>query len=82
MDRWPLLLQEEELLYRNYEILSAFYKKHFVDLRVLDTTCIPEETPPPQIENGYVKEYRTVENVLLQGRANFIQLSWLLLLPK
>ncbi len=33
--------QEEELLYRNYEILSDFYKKHFVDLRVLDTTCDP-----------------------------------------
>ena len=32
---------EEELMYRNYEILSDFYKKHFVDLRVLDTSCDP-----------------------------------------
>ena len=32
---------EEELMYRSYEILSDFYKKHFVDLRVLDTSCDP-----------------------------------------
>ena len=32
---------ETELIYRNYEILSDFYKKHFVDLRVLDTSCEP-----------------------------------------
>ena len=49
----------EELLYRNYEILSDFYKKHFVDLRVLDTTCDPEEVPPPEVEHGAVKEYRS-----------------------
>ena len=57
---------EEELLYRNYEILSDFYKKHFVDLRVLDTTCVPEETPPPTVENGYVKEYRWVKLGMVQ----------------
>ena len=28
-------------MYRSYEILSDFYKKHFVDLRVLDTSCDP-----------------------------------------
>ncbi|XP_059084978.1 fibrillin-2-like [Tigriopus californicus] len=59
---------EEELLYRNYEILSDFYKKHFVDLRVLDTSCVPEKVPPPSIANGGVKEYQTVENVLLPGK--------------
>ena len=59
---------EEQLLYRNYEILSDFYKKHFVDLRVLDTTCEPEQIPPPQIENGYVKQFLTAENVLLPGQ--------------
>ena len=59
---------EEELLYRNYEILSDFYKKHFVDLRVLDTSCDPEETPPPEVDHGFVKEYRTAENVLMPGQ--------------
>ncbi len=49
---------EEEQLYRRYEILSDFYKKHFVDLRVLDTSCNPEKTPPPDVSNGFVKEYR------------------------
>ena len=48
----------EELLYRNYEILSDFYKKHFVDLRVLDTTCDPEEVPPPKVQHGRIKEYK------------------------
>ena len=58
---------EEEQIYRNYEILSDFYKKFFVDLRVLDTSCVPEETPPPDVDHGRVKEYRTVENQLLPG---------------
>ena len=58
---------EEELLYRNYEILSDFYKTHFVDLRVLDTTCDAELTPPPAVANGAVREFRTAENVLLPG---------------
>jgi hypothetical protein len=35
--------------FRRYEILSDFYKKHFVDLRVLDTTCDLEEVPPPKV---------------------------------
>jgi len=51
-------VDEEELLYRSYEILSDFYKKHFVDLRVLDTSCEPEEVPPPEVDHGYVKEYK------------------------
>eukprot|EP00095_Tigriopus_kingsejongensis_P010187 maker-scaffold105_size367834-snap-gene-2.37 protein:Tk10187 transcript:maker-scaffold105_size367834-snap-gene-2.37-mRNA-1 annotation:"hypothetical protein DAPPUDRAFT_303147" len=59
---------EEEILYRNYEILSDFYKKHFVDLRVLDTSCDPKAVPPPPIANGGVQEYQTVENVLLPGK--------------
>ncbi len=58
---------ETELLYRNYEILSDFYKKHFVDLRVLDTTCDPERIVPPKIDHGFVKEYLTTENVLMPG---------------
>ena len=59
---------ETELIYRNYEILSDFYKKHFVDLRVLDSSCEPSRVPPPKIERGYVQEYRTTENVLLPGQ--------------
>ena len=55
-------------MYRDYEILSDFYKKHFVDLRVLDTTCEPSRVPPPKIEHGYVQEYLTTENVLLPGQ--------------
>ena len=60
---------EADLIYRNYEILSDFYKKHFVDLRVLDTSCEPTMVPPPKIEHGYVKEYLTSENVLLPGQS-------------
>ena len=59
---------EVDPMYRDYEILSDFYKKHFVDLRVLDSTCEPSRVPPPKIEHGYVKEYLTTENVLLPGQ--------------
>ena len=59
---------ETELIYRNYEILSDFYKKHFVDLRVLDTSCEPTRVPPPKIERGFIQEYLTTENVLLPGQ--------------
>ena len=58
---------EAELLYRSYEILSGFYKTHFVDLRVLDTTCEPTEVPPPTIMHGHIKEYKTTENILVPG---------------
>ena len=60
--------EEAELLYRSYEILSGFYKTHFVDLRVLDSTCEPSEVPPPAIMHGHVKEYRTTENILVPGQ--------------
>ena len=46
---------EADALYRNYEILSDFYKEHFVDLRVLDATCDPEMVPGPDVTNGHVK---------------------------
>ena len=59
---------ETELLYRSYEILSDFYKKHFVDLRVLDASCDPEAVPPPDVINGHVQEYLTTENILLPGQ--------------
>ena len=45
---------EEELMYRSYEILSDFYKKHFVDLRVLDTSCDPVSGPGGRQENKKV----------------------------
>ena len=60
--------EEAELLYRSYEILSGFYKTHFVDLRVLDSSCEPSEVPPPTIMHGHVKEYRTTENILVPGQ--------------
>ena len=56
-----------DTLYRNYEILSEFYQKHYVDLRVLDDTCEPSKYPAPSIANGIVKKYERVENVLLPG---------------
>ena len=59
---------ETELLYRSYEILSDFYKKHFVDLRVLDTTCEPTKVAPPEIIHGHIKEYLTTENILVPGQ--------------
>ena len=60
--------QEAELLYRSYEILSGFYKTHFVDLRVLDSSCEPSEVPPPTIMHAHVQEYRTTENILVPGQ--------------
>ena len=44
---------EEELMYRSYEILSDFYKKHFVDLRVLDTSCDPVSSESSRILGFY-----------------------------
>ena len=57
-----------DTLYRNYEILSEFYQKHYVDLRVLDETCEPSKYPAPSISNGLVRKYERVENVLLPGK--------------
>ena len=54
-------LTPELFIFRRYEILSDFYKKHFVDLRVLDTTCDLEEVPPPKVSP--VVAYR----ILLKG---------------
>ena len=33
--------EDMDTLYRNYEILSEFYQKYYVDLRILDMTCEP-----------------------------------------
>ena len=60
--------EETEQLYRNYEILSEFYQKHFVDLRVLDASCDPQQRPAPTIGQGSVLRYDTVDNVLLPGK--------------
>ena len=59
--------EDMDTLYRNYEILSEFYQKHYVDLRVLDETCEPTKYPAPSISNGIVRKYERVENVLLPG---------------
>ena len=48
--------------------MSEFYKKHFVDLRVLDATCDSATVPGPNVLNGHVKEYKTSANVLLKGQ--------------
>ena len=60
--------EETEQLYRNYEILSEFYQKHFVDLRVLDASCDPVARPAPTIAQGSVLSYDTEDNVLLPGK--------------
>jgi len=60
--------EDVDRLYANYEILSEFYQKHFVDLRILDETCDPVSFPGPTIQNGIVRKYERVENVLLPGR--------------
>ena len=60
--------EDMDTLYRNYEILSEFYQKHFVDLRVLDETCEPSKYPAPSIPNGIVRKYERVDNVLLPGK--------------
>ena len=57
-----------DTLYRNYEILSEFYQKHYVDLRVLDETCEPSAYPAPVIAHGIVRRYERVANVLLPGK--------------
>ena len=57
-----------DTLYRNYEILSEFYQKHYVDLRVLDDTCEPSQYQAPSIANGVVRRYERVDNVLLPGK--------------
>ena len=51
-----------DTLYRNYEILSEFYQKYFVDLRILDLTCDPASLPAPKINNGKVSKYMEVSN--------------------
>ena len=63
---------DADLLYRNYEILSEFYKKHFVDLRVLDATCDPETVPGPGVLNGRVK----AGLFLNRGRENCYSYLW------
>jgi hypothetical protein len=50
-----------DLLYRNYEILSEFYQKYFVDLRILDATCDPATLPAPTIPNARVVQYLEVQ---------------------
>ena len=57
-----------DTLYRNYEILSEFYQRHYVDLRVLDATCEPSAYPAPVIAHGIVRSYERVANVLLPGK--------------
>ena len=57
-----------DTLYKNYEILSDFYQKHYVDLRVLDETCEPTKYPAPVIANGIVRRYERISNVLLPGK--------------
>ena len=57
-----------DTLYRNYEILSEFYQRHYVDLRVLDATCEPSAYPAPVIAHGIVRRYERVANVLLPGK--------------
>ena len=52
-----------DLLYRNYEILSEFYQKYFVDLRILDLTCDPATLPAPQVLNARVVQYQEVSNL-------------------
>lgn len=60
--------EDMDTLYKNYEILSDFYQKHYVDLRVLDETCEPTKYPAPVIANGIVRRYERVANVLLPGK--------------
>ena len=48
---------------RNYEILSEFYQKYFVDLRVLDNTCDPTTYPAPSIQNGRIVKYAVVSTL-------------------
>ena len=52
--------EDTEQLYRNYEILSEFYQKHFVDLRILDESCDGEVRPAPTINHGSVAQYLLV----------------------
>ena len=52
--------EDMDLLYRNYEILSEFYQKFFVDLRILDLTCDPASLPTPTVPNARVVQYLEV----------------------
>ena len=54
--------EDTEQLYRNYEILSEFYQKHFVDLRILDESCDGEVRPAPTINHGSVAQYLLVSS--------------------
>ena len=59
--------EDTERLYRNYEILSNFYQKYYVDLRTLDNTCDASKFPAPTIMNGRVAKYDQQENELIPG---------------
>ena len=53
--------EDVDTLYKNYEILSEFYQKHYVDLRILDETCDPVSYPAPTIAHGRIKKYERVK---------------------
>ena len=53
--------EDVDTLYKNYEILSEFYQKHYVDLRILDETCDPVSYPAPSIAHGRIKKYERVK---------------------
>ncbi len=57
--------EDMDLLYRNYEILSEFYQKYFVDLRILDITCDPAVLPAPTLSNARVAQYLEVTDIML-----------------
>jgi hypothetical protein len=57
--------EDMDLLYRNYEILSEFYQKYFVDLRILDLTCDPAVLPAPTLANARVAQYLEVTEIIL-----------------
>ena len=52
--------EDMDTLYRNYEILSEFYQKYYVDLRILDLTCDPVSVPAPTVNHGRVAKYSEV----------------------
>ena len=64
-----------DTLYRNYEILSEFYQKYYVDLRVLDLTCDPSSFPAPTVLNGRVVKYLEVP---FSSRSHFSQMAFVL----
>ena len=52
--------EDMDTLYRNYEILSKFYQKYYVDLRILDLTCEPSAFPAPTVKNARILQYKEV----------------------